>query len=256
MLETIVARGVRKSYPDGTEALKGVSFSLCRGARFSLLGPNGAGKSTLVRIMAGLSYRSAGTVTVCGKDPHSDPRALQVHIGVVSQENDLDPSARPEEMLLFQTMLFGAGRTEARRRAQQLIHEFDLEAICGKRASDLSGGNRRRLHCALALAHHPDVLFLDEPTTGMDPEARHRFWQVLRQTNQRHGVTLFLTTQYLEEADKHTDRLGLLVGGTLLFTGDVTEFKGRFGSDPRITLEESYLSWLGSPANSPEAPNV
>ena len=227
MDDIITIRGVTKTYPNGTEALKGVDLSLAAGARFSLLGPNGAGKSTLVRLVTGLSRRDGGRVLIDGRDPGAVPRRLQRAIGVVPQENDLDPLTTPEDQLTFQGMLFGAGRKEARERTEELVASFDLEPVRKKKTSELSGGNKRRLHCALGLVHRPRLLFLDEPTTGMDPEARQRYWEVLDRANRRDGVTLFLTTQYLEEAEKHTDSLALLHEGLILFAGPVGEFKAR-----------------------------
>ena len=244
MVDIVSARSVVKRYPRGTHALKGVDVSITSGGRFALLGPNGAGKSTLVRILVGLSQRDGGSVEIAGQDPGRRPRTLQRTIGVVPQGNDLDPLITPVKMLAFQCQLFGMTRRRALYRAEELIEEFHLQRVKEQRAFELSGGTKRRLHCALALVHRPRILFLDEPTTGMDPEARSRYWELLREIHAREGTTIFLTTQYLEEADKHTDSMALLVDGRITFAGSVRDFKTRVSPDGEMSLEDSYLTWL------------
>ena len=177
-------------------------------------------------------------------DPERRPRALQQTIGVVPQGNDLDPLVTPTKMLSFQCRLFGMTRRRALLRSEELIDAFSLYSVKDKRALELSGGTKRRLHCALALVHRPQILFLDEPTTGMDPEARSRYWELLREVHEREGTTIFLTTQYLEEADRHTDRMALLVDGGIVFAGSVRDFKSQVSPDGEASLEDSYLRWL------------
>ncbi len=244
MGHVVEVRALHKHYGRGTHALRGVDLTIEEGERFALLGPNGAGKSTLVRIVAGLSTRDSGETVVSGVDPGRQPRTLQWKVGVVPQENDLDPLETPESMVTFQCRLFGMNHRDARERCDELLTTFNLEPFRGKKASELSGGNKRRLHCALALVHRPRLLFLDEPTTGMDPEVRRSFWQVLLRANERDGTTLFLTTQYLEEAEQHTDSIALIHDGTILFRGSVRDFKGRVDKTGGVSLEESYLLWL------------
>jgi ABC-2 type transport system ATP-binding protein len=138
---------------------------------------------------------------------------IQKMIGVASQDNEIDPTEKVENLLIFQGRLFGMKKPEATKRANELIQLFELEKERNKKASVLSGGNKRRLHCALALVHRPRILFLDEPTVGMDPVARANFWEVITQLNSKETVTIFLTTQYLDEADKHATEMALIVDG-------------------------------------------
>lgn len=256
--EIVSARGISKCYPGGVTALDGVDLTIAGGDRFVLLGPNGAGKSTLVRILCSLSRVDAGRCTVCGIDPERDARRLMSSVGLVTQENDLDPEASPEDLLRFQCRLFGMDRRQSGVRASTLIEMLDLGDHAAKRVRELSGGNKRKLHCALALVHQPRILFLDEPTVGMDPEVRARFWEVIRGVNREEGTTLFLTTQYLEEADRHADQLAMLRDGRIQYRGTVAEFKagvpgtasatsapGAFvPPDPTQSLEAGYLAYL------------
>ncbi len=249
----VEAERVTKTYRKGksrTEALKEFSLTIPDGARFALLGPNGAGKSSLIRILTGLSVPDGGRVRICGIDPVRHPRKLQEKIGVALQDNDLDPGVSVRDHLVLQGRLFGFDRKGALNRAEELAAQFGLDTVADKRADTLLGGYKRRLHCALALIHLPEVLFLDEPTVGMDPEARSAFWKALREFCAAEGTTLFLTTQYLEEADRHTETLAVLKGGTALFTGSLAEFKGRVSEtgDRALTLEEHYLAFMGGAA--------
>lgn len=251
----IEARGLIKSYPRGARALDSVDLRVTEGSRFVLLGPNGAGKSTLVRVLSTLSRPDRGTRTLCGHHPEKDLPQVMRLIGVVGQENDLDPEGRVEEMLCFQGALFAMGRAERMDRARELIGEFGLAEHRGKRVRELSGGNKRKLHCALAMVHRPKLLFLDEPTVGMDPEVRSRFWEAIRRSNREEGMTLFLTTQYLEEADRHAEEMALLIEGRVRFRGSVQRFKeltraGGSGTAVASSLEDVYLRYL---ERSPDA---
>lgn len=246
------ARGISKQYPGGVLALDTVDLDIFAGDRFVLLGPNGAGKSTLVRILASLSRADSGEYTVCGLDPRSEERSLMRTIGVVTQGNDLDPSGTTEELLRFQCRLFDMSRSEGTNRAQELIEAMDLGDHARKRVETLSGGNKRKLHCALALVHRPRLLFLDEPTVGMDPEVRARFWDQILRINRNEGTTVILTTQYLEEAERNAEQLALIRNGRVAYRGTVRSFvmesskkKVTEVRDPdRISLEEGYLAYL------------
>ena len=168
-----------KKYPDGTEALKGINLEIGKSRFFALLGPNGAGKSTLVRILTTLIRKDSGEFFIDGFNPESDFSKIQGTIGVASQENEIDPSETVENTLVFQGRLFGMTKSQAAGRARELTGMFQLDSEKNKKAGILSGGNKRRLHCALALVHNPKILFLDEPTVGMDPEARANFWEII-----------------------------------------------------------------------------
>lgn len=244
MKTEIYAQNLTKSYPGGVKALRGVGLSVEKGKLFALLGPNGAGKSTLVRILTTLSKPDAGDFLIGGMDPGQDYCRIRKYIGVASQENELDPGVKVEELLQFQARLFGMTKTEANKRTEELINHFQLSSEKNKKAETLSGGNKRRLHCALALVHHPQVLFLDEPTVGMDPVARSTFWSVLSNMNRQENVTILLTTQYLEEADKYASEMALIIEGHIHFSGQTSAFKQMVHPDEHISLEDSYLKYL------------
>jgi ABC-2 type transport system ATP-binding protein len=242
----IKIRNVSKKYPNGTQALQGVDLDIPRGQFFTLLGPNGAGKSTLLKIMTTLIGKDSGEFVIGGFNPEVDFAAIQHLIGVATQENDLDPAEKVEELLIFQGRLFGMSSKKARQRAAELLAIFDLEKERSKLAGTLSGGNKRRLHCAMALVHHPRILFLDEPTVGMDPLARSLFWKAITNLNIVEGITVFLTTQYLEEADKHASQMALLLDGKIMYSGSINDFKARMYAGETLSLEESYLEFISS----------
>jgi len=241
---------LEKKYPDGTHALKGVDLMVGKGQVFALLGPNGAGKSTLVNILINLIGKDSGSYVIGGQDPEKSGRLIQRYIAVASQDNELDPGESALNMLVFQGRLFGLSKNEAKERADELIGLFQLESEMNKKSGDLSGGNKRRLHCALALVHRPKVLFLDEPTVGMDPLARSTFWEVITSMNRKDDVTVFLTTQYLDEADKHALAMALIIDGEIKYAGAVSDFKKMVHPSENCTLEESYLTYVKSLSNT------
>ncbi|TVQ07364.1 MAG: ABC transporter ATP-binding protein [Bacteroidetes bacterium] len=253
MTTEIFIKDLTKKYPKGPEALRGIHLEVGKGQLFTLLGPNGAGKSTLVKIITTLIQPDSGEFTIGGQNPDKEFSNTRNYIGVASQDNELDPAEKVEDLLRFQGRLFGLSKPQARQRAEELIDAFELQSERQKKCETLSGGNKRRLHCALALVHRPHVLFLDEPTVGMDPEARARFWQVINQINKNDGVTIFLTTQYLEEADKHATEMALIMDGTIHYRGSVSEFKEMVNAGQKLTLEESYLTYVGQ-SRQPETP--
>lgn len=248
----IQIRNLTKKYPKRVRALREVSLDVPRGRFFTLLGPNGAGKSTLVKILTTLVLKDSGEVLIRGVNPEKEFSRIQQIIGVASQDNEIDPDETVENLLLFQGRIFGLSKNDAEKRTAELITVFHLEREKQKKAGTFSGGNKRRLHCALALVHNPEVLFLDEPTVGMDPVARSDFWRVITGLNSEHGVTVFLTTQYLEEADKHAEEMALIVDGTIRFAGSIASFKTKVIPDNQSSLEESYLSYLKTLKNEEE----
>lgn len=239
-----------KKYPNGTEALKGVSLEIREGQFFTLLGPNGAGKSTLVKILTTLINKDSGDFSIMGINPEVNQSKIQKIIGVASQDNEIDPTEKVENLLVFQGQLFGVNKPEATKRANELVQLFELEKERNKKAGALSGGNKRRLHCALALVHRPRILFLDEPTVGMDPVARANFWEVITQLNRREAVTVFLTTQYLDEADKHANEMALIVEGVIQYSGTIIDFKKMVNPRGELSLDESYLQYIKALSNS------
>jgi ABC-2 type transport system ATP-binding protein len=249
MTAEIQVHEVFKKYSNGTEALKGVSLSINKGNFFTLLGPNGAGKSTLVKILTTLLREDSGKYMIAGLKPVKNRLSIQQLIGVALQDNEIDPSETVENLLFFQGRLFGLSKKATSERVGNLLELFHLGNERKKKASTLSGGNKRRLHCALALVHEPRVLFLDEPTVGMDPEARANFWNTITGINREKGVTVFLTTQYLDEADKHATDMALLVAGEVHYTGTINEFKKMVNPNGGMSLEESYLQYVKSLSN-------
>ncbi len=249
MTAEISVQQLFKKYPNGTEALKGVSLEIPKGQFFTLLGPNGAGKSTLVKILTTLISKDSGNFLISGINPEQNPSTIQKIIGVASQDNEIDPTETLENLLVFQGRLFGLTKLEATKRADVLIELFQLSTERGKKANMLSGGNKRRLHCALALVHRPQILFLDEPTVGMDPVARANFWEVITKLNRQEGVTVFLTTQYLDEADKHATEMALIVEGEISYSGSIAGFKKMVNPDGELSLDDSYLLHVKSLSN-------
>ena len=249
MTAEIQIRDLSKRYPNGTDALKGICLEIKKGQFFTLLGPNGAGKSTLVKIMTTLIQKDSGSFAISGINPEINHSKIQKIIGVASQDNEIDPAEQVENLLIFQGRLFGLSKPEACKRANELIVLFQLEKERNKKTSTLSGGNKRRLHCALALVHHPRILFLDEPSVGMDPLARANFWDIITGINKSESVTVFLTTQYLDEADKHATEMALIVAGEIHFSGSIVGFKNMVNPDEGLSLEDSYLHYVKSLVN-------
>lgn len=249
MTAEIQIRDLFKRYPNGTEALKGINLEVKKGQFFTLLGPNGAGKSTLLKIMTTLIKKDSGEFSIAGINPETNQSEIQKIIGVASQDNEIDPIEKVENLLIFQGRLFGLTKSEASKRANELIQLFELDKERNKKTSALSGGNKRRLHCAMALVHRPQILFLDEPTVGMDPVARANFWEVITQLNSKDAVTIFLTTQYLDEADKHAAEMALIVAGEIQYKGPIIDFKKMVNPNLGLSLDESYLQFIKTISN-------
>ncbi|MFC8362426.1 ATP-binding cassette domain-containing protein [Streptomyces griseorubiginosus] len=221
----IAANGLRKSYGDKT-VLDGVDLAVPKGTVFSLLGPNGAGKTTVVKILSTLISADPGTgaIHVGGHDLAEDPQAVRAAIGVTGQFSAVDGLITGEENMLLMADLHHLSRSEGRRVAAELLERFDLTEAARKPASTYSGGMKRRLDLAMTLVGGPRIIFLDEPTTGLDPRSRHAMWQVVRELVAG-GVTVLLTTQYLEEADQLADRIAVLHEGRIAAQGTAEELK-------------------------------
>ncbi|WP_345585917.1 ATP-binding cassette domain-containing protein [Streptomyces prasinosporus] len=219
----IAANGLRKSYGDKT-VLDGVDLAVPEGTVFSLLGPNGAGKTTAVKILSTLVAADAGDLRVGGHDLAADPRAVRAAIGVTGQFSAVDGLITGEENMLLMADLHHLSRREGRRVTAELLERFDLTEAAKKPASTYSGGMKRRLDIAMTLVGGPRIIFLDEPTTGLDPRSRHGMWQIVRELVSG-GVTVFLTTQYLEEADQLADRIAVLNDGKIAAEGTAEELK-------------------------------
>ncbi|WP_225642831.1 ATP-binding cassette domain-containing protein [Streptomyces werraensis] len=219
----IAANGLRKSYGDRT-VLDGVDLAVPEGTIFSLLGPNGAGKTTAVKILSTLVAADAGDVRVAGHDLSADPQAVRAAIGVTGQFSAVDGLITGEENMLLMADLNHLPKAEGRRVAAELLERFDLADAAKKPASTYSGGMKRRLDIAMTLVGGPRIIFLDEPTTGLDPRSRHNMWQIIRELVTG-GVTVFLTTQYLEEADELADRIAVLHDGRIAAEGTAEQLK-------------------------------
>ncbi|MFC8871585.1 ATP-binding cassette domain-containing protein [Streptomyces sp. NPDC057148] len=219
----IAASGLRKSYGDKT-VLDGIDLNVPEGTIFSLLGPNGAGKTTAVKILSTLITADAGTLRVAGHDLATHPQAVRATIGVTGQFSAVDGLITGEENMWLMADLHHLPRDEGRRVAAELLERFDLTEAAKKPASTYSGGMKRRLDIAMTLVGDPRIIFLDEPTTGLDPRSRHNMWQIIRELVTG-GVTVFLTTQYLEEADELADRIAVLNGGRIAAEGTADELK-------------------------------
>ncbi|HYL05149.1 MAG TPA: ATP-binding cassette domain-containing protein, partial [Thermoanaerobaculia bacterium] len=231
----IEVRDLRKVYAGGVVALDGVSFAVAAGEVFALLGPNGAGKSSTVRILATLSASTAGAAFVDGIDVAARPREVRQRIGYVAQASGVDPTATGRENLTLQGQLYRMPAAALRARVAELLELFDLEAAADRAANTYSGGMKRRLDVAMGLVHRPAVLFLDEPTTGLDPESRSVMWDEVRGLA-RQGLTLLLTTHYLEEADQLAQRLVILDGGRVVAAGTPDALKAGLRGD-RVSVE-------------------
>jgi ABC-2 type transport system ATP-binding protein len=245
------AEGLVKHYGSRSgviEAVRGVDLRIETGEVFGFLGPNGAGKSTTVKMLTTLLSITAGSAAVAGVDVARQPDAARHRMGVALQEAGLDPRQTGRELLVLQGRLFGMSVPAASARAQQLLELVELDEAADRRIKSYSGGMKRRLDLASALVHEPEVLFLDEPTTGLDPASRLTVWDEVRRINGR-GTTVFLTTQYLEEADQLCDRLAIIDGGVIVREGTPEELKAelreRLGlaSDP--TLDDVFLDATG-----------
>lgn len=241
--------GMTKSYGDNT-VLRGIDLTVPTGTVYALLGPNGAGKTTVVRILSTLMSADAGEARVAGFDVRREPDGVRRSIGVTGQFSAIDELLTGRENLRLMADLAHLPRAAAAARAGELLERFGLTDAADRRAATYSGGMKRRLDLAMTLVSRPRLIFLDEPTSGLDPRSRRDLWQIVRELL-ADGVTIFLTTQYLEEADQLADTVGLLDGGRLVAEGTPAELKAQAGGE---TLDDVFLALTGHPATaaSPE----
>lgn len=226
----IIVENLSKRFDDVT-AVQQISFQVEPGEIFGFLGPNGAGKSTTVAILTTLLRPSAGAASVGGFDVATEARAVRQIAGVALQEIGLDPLMTSLELLSLHARLFGMNRRQAQQRAMELIELVQLTDAIERRVGKYSGGMRRRLDLAMALVHQPQILFLDEPTTGLDPASRRDIWDEIRRLNSQFGMTIFLTTQYLEEADALAGRVAIINQGQIAISGTPSGLKAEMGGD-------------------------
>jgi len=228
---SITAQGMRRDF-GALHAVDGVDLDIPGGSIFGFLGPNGAGKTTLVKILTTILNPTSGRATVAGYDVQKQGGKVREAIGVALQDVGLDPLMTARELLMLQSELFGTPRDEARRTAERLLVTVGLDDVDPKkRAGAYSGGMKRRLDLALALVHDPRILFLDEPTSGLDPASRAAIWEEVRRLNDELGMTIFLTTQYLEEADRLADEIAIINKGRIVAQGTPSDLKREIGDE-------------------------
>jgi ABC-2 type transport system ATP-binding protein len=221
---------LRRTFGD-FEAVAGVDLQVTEGEIYGFLGPNGAGKSTMVKVLCTLLTPSGGRASVAGFDVARQPHQVRLNMGAALQDAAVDPKLTGRETLELQGRYYGLHRDEVARQMDHVLRLVDIGDAIDRRVDTYSGGMRRRLDLAASLVHNPKVLFLDEPTTGLDPASRARVWEEVRHLNEGLGMTIFLTTQYLEEADQLVDRLGIITDGRIVAEGTPADLKARLSSD-------------------------
>ncbi|MFI6082409.1 ABC transporter ATP-binding protein [Streptomyces sp. NPDC051217] len=244
----ISTAGLARSFStrQGTvEAVRGIDLTVRAGEILGFLGPNGAGKTTTLRMLTTLLAPTGGAATVAGFDLAREPARVRRRIGYVAQAGGVDPHISVREELVTQARLYRLTKAEAVLRAEELAHDLDLSELLDRKCAALSGGQRRRLDIAMGLTHRPEVLFLDEPTTGLDPGSRAGLWDLVRRIREEHGTTVLLTTHYLDEADELSDRLVVVDRGVVAAEGTPVELKRKYGGSPDASLQDTFLAITG-----------
>ncbi|MEW1752448.1 ABC transporter ATP-binding protein [Streptomyces angustmyceticus] len=247
-MPVINASGLSRTFTTkrGTvEAVRGIDLVAGRGEILGFLGPNGAGKTTTLRMLTTLLAPTGGTATVAGCDLVRDPAGVRRATGYVAQSGGVDPHVTVREELVTQARLYRLGKAEALARTEELAADLGLAELLDRRTAALSGGQRRRLDLAMGLTHRPRVLFLDEPTTGLDPGSRADLWDLVRRIRAEHGTTVFLTTHYLDEADALADRLVIVDKGVVVADDTPRALKRRHAGSPDASLQDAFLALTG-----------
>jgi ABC-2 type transport system ATP-binding protein len=245
LADVITVQGLEVVYSDGTRAVDGIDFNVAEKEFFGFLGPNGAGKSTTIKVLTTLLRKTSGTAKVFGLDIGSDAKAIRPMIGVQSQETVVDGDLTGRENMVLQGNLHGMRGKELDDRVAELLKLVELSDSADRRAAFYSGGMKKRLDLASSLVHKPKLLFLDEPTTGLDPQSRATVWSYLSKLNKEEGITIFLTTQYLEEADKLCDRLAIIDNGKIVTSGTPSQLKSEIGADAIMLKAEGMTGGNG-----------
>ncbi|MFG2722986.1 ABC transporter ATP-binding protein [Streptomyces sp. NPDC048416] len=238
------------------EAVRSVDLTVRAGEILGFLGPNGAGKTTTLRMLTTLLPPTGGAATVAGHDLVREPAAVRRACGYVAQSGGTDPNVSVREELVTQGRLYRLTRQQAALRAGELASDLGLDDLLDRKTATLSGGQRRRLDIAMGLMHRPAVLFLDEPTTGLDPGSRADLWNLVRRIRADHGTTVFLTTHYLDEADALADRLVIVDKGAVVAEGTSTDLKTRYAGRPDASLQDAFLAITGRSATPQESTPV
>src|SRR5215207_6445034 len=241
--DAIVLENLAKTYPDGTEAVRGISLRVAAGESFGILGPNGAGKSTTIGMLGTLVKPTAGRASVAGFDVVAEPTEVRRRIGFAMQQAGVDDFATPKELMVLQGRLHGLRKHEAVARAGLLLGIIELDEEADRRLATLSGGTKRRVDLAASLMHLPPVLFLDEPTEGLDPRSRSGIWDLLDRLRRDLGVTVVVSTHYMDEGDRLCDRIAIIDRGTVVVEGAPRALKAEVGGE--ATLEDVYLHYTG-----------
>ncbi|MGW1127677.1 ABC transporter ATP-binding protein [Streptomyces sp. NPDC002526] len=236
------------------EAVRCLDLTVAAGEIVGLLGPNGAGKTTTLRMLTTLLAPTGGAATVAGRDLVADPAGVREQCGYVAQSGGVDPHTTVREELVTQGRMYRLDKAAAVARAAELAGELGLSDLLDRRTATLSGGQRRRLDIAMGLTHRPAVLFLDEPTTGLDPGSRADLWDLVRRLRDAHGTTVVLTTHYLDEADALADRLVVVDGGLVAAEGTPAALKTRYAGSPDATLQDAFLAVTGRAPAADTAP--
>jgi ABC-2 type transport system ATP-binding protein len=238
MSDIIIVNNLVEVYSDGTKAVDDISFNVKEGEFFGFLGPNGAGKSTTIKILTTLLRKTSGSAIIAGHDLDKEPEEIRKLIGVQSQDTAVDGDLTGRENLMLQGHFQQLPNAELKERVNELLKLVELEDSANKRARNYSGGMKKRLDLASALVHRPRLLFLDEPTTGLDPQSRAAIWAYLEKLNRQEGTTIFLTTQYMEEADRLCRQLSIIDLGKIVASGSPAELKRQVGADSiKLTLQ-------------------
>ena len=241
--DAVVLENLAKTYPDGSEAVRGISLRVAAGESFGILGPNGAGKSTTIGMLGTLVKPTAGRAWVAGFDVVAEPVEVRRRIGFAMQQAGVDDFATPKELMILQGRLHGLRKHEAAARAGLLLAVMELAKEADRRLATLSGGTKRRVDLAASLIHLPPVLFLDEPTEGLDPHARSGVWDTLDRLRSRLGVTLVLSTHYMDEGERLCERIAIIDRGVVVAEGSPAALKASVGRD--ASLEDVYLHYTG-----------
>jgi ABC-2 type transport system ATP-binding protein len=241
MANIIEVEDLKKSFA-GMQAVRGISFSVQQGSTFGFLGPNGAGKSTTIKMLTTLLRSTSGSILIDGNDPTRDPHAVRRAMGVVFQDPSLDDDLTAWENMELHGVLYGVPRGTRDARIDEMLKFVELDDRRDSYVREFSGGMKRRLEIARGLLHHPKIIFLDEPTLGLDPQTRNHMWDYLGRLNEREGITVFFTTHYMDEADRNADTIAITDHGSIIASGTGEELKQRTRKD---SLEDAFLELTG-----------